>query len=403
MDSINQVKEKVQSRLCHFIICYLGICSLLAYNCLISAIDIFNEYKQFRIEFFFPFSFNMISIITQVVLFVVKQNTISRFKLMLFSIICILVLFCSLPLVVAYINNFNGFVVCLVIIGLLGLFTNIFLFCTYGLTGLLEFSMLISLNLGNALSGILCNAIRYLLVVFNVANGEIIYFFVGGTILIIGAVLLIIFFNSEYIEYNYFKSGEISQAKYLLVKEKYKLDDIEILNQKECNLKNIVIKLFKLSFTVFLSFFTTYFIYPSLAYQFSMYDLNKEYLYNTISFIYNAFYSIGMFTPMVIKISENNSFKIAVFRLFFNYLFISLIFCLEKYEYITVFYSSTLMVLSLIILGFYNGFLCSTSFYYIQFAINENHDVATSYLNIMIPLGIFSGSLHSVLITQWLI
>ena len=329
-------------------ICFVlfGISSLLAWNAILSDISFFinyqGDYDPSTSYAFFNFFFN---IIFQLIMIWKKQLFSYKVQL-IFGLIASIISLVILPLVVISFekNSLIGFIVTGGIILIQGLINA---FCSSGFFGLTSFfpkEMIISLSIGQGISGILMNVIGYIVLVsVDTGNpdddaelGAIIYFSISGFILLVAFIALLLAFKTEYFRYYLGKTKEydrnnekiesLIENQKLTIASRASEDNTESLEKKEEEKmpetdekkeEITFVKLFKRLYEIDLLscyiYIITFTLFPSVSISQRLFKTGK-YRQISIITIYNIFDTVGRSIMSGIKFKKNLAYIIIVGR-----------------------------------------------------------------------------------------
>ena len=281
-----------------------------------------------------------------------KKQLLSYKTQLIFGLLASVITLISLPIVVTSFeaNSLNWFIITGGIILFQGLVNA---FCCSGFYGLVSFfpmKQIISLSSGQGISGILMNAIGYI-ILFSIDTGNedddnkygaIIFFSISGLILLICFVLLLFAFKTEYFEYYLSQTKDFNRNEKKIEKlgggittrstggnENEKEAPLVKNENNDNNVDEInFFGLFKMLFDIDLLscyiYIVTFALFPTVSINQRLFKFGK-YRQITIITIYNVFDTVGR--TIISKIKPNKIFSyivilsrsILLFTLFFNF------------------------------------------------------------------------------------
>lgn len=340
-------------------ICFIvfGIGSLLAWNAILSDIGFFINYqKDYDPSTSFAFFNFALNILFQFIM-IWKKQLFSYKTQLIFGLIASVITLIILPIVVISFdkNSLTGFILTACIILFQGLINALCCSGFYCLTSFFPREMIIDLSTGQGISGILMNAIGYLiLLLVDTGNsdddskyGAIIYFSISGFILLICLVTLLFAFKTEYFKFYLSKTKDFSKnniednsAGGRIVTRSTGGNENDNENENEANLvqteKKIEEKqdeinffgLFKLLYDIDLLscyiYVVTFALFPSVSISQRLFDFGN-YRQLTIITIYNVFDTVGRSIVSKIKPTKFLSYivicgrSVLLFTLIFNF------------------------------------------------------------------------------------
>ena len=333
-------------------ICFIifGIGSLLAWNAILSDIAFFIHYQgKYDPSTSFAFFNFALNIVFQFVMIWKKQILSYKIQL-IFGLTASIITLVALPIVVSSFekNSLVGFIFTGGIILFQGLVNAFCCSGFYGLTSFFPIEQIIALSTGQGISGILMNAIGYIVIASvntnnednNKKYGAIIFFSISGFILLVNLIILLISFKTEYFQYYLSKTKDFNNEankidnQGITTRSTGGNEQTEELMETEKSIttqKNDEINffgLFKILYDVDLLsgyiYVITFALFPSVSISQRLFDFHK-YRAITIITIYNAFDTIGRSVVSKIKPNKILSYivicgrSILLFTLIFNH------------------------------------------------------------------------------------
>ena len=368
-------------------ICFIifGIGSLLAWNAILSDIAFFMHYQgKYDPSTSFAFFNFALNIVFQFVMIWKKQILSYKIQL-IFGLTASIITLVALPIVVSSFekNSLVGFIFTGGIILFQGLVNAFCCSGFYGLTSFFPIEQIIALSTGQGISGILMNAIGYIVIASvntnnednNKKYGAIIFFSISGFILLVNLIILLISFKTEYFQYYLSKTKDFNNEankidnQGITTRSTGGNEQTEELMETEKSIttqKNDEINffgLFKILYDVDLLsgyiYVITFALFPSVSISQRLFDFHK-YRAITIITIYNVFDTIGRSVVSKIKPNKILSYivicgrSILLFTLIFNHY-------LDMNSDTHTYYSISLMV-NVAILALTNGIGTSLCF-----------------------------------------
>ena len=387
-----------------FLFTMFGLVSLLAWNAILSKLFFFSIHVGgMNPSVSFSFLNNALNITLQFILlwkknlFSVKGRLI--WGLILSTIFLVLVPGCCIMLEANSIQNYivtGGFIL------IFGLINAILSGGFYALISFFPGEMIIAFSTGQGFSGILMNAIEYLVLIFvhDVDVGAWIFFATSALIIIIVLILLLSAYKSEFFKYYLKPLIESENKKEALVKDskEYELEQMEIEEptKKEASFMDMFKLLYDLQLLICFLYIVTFALYPGVCLMQNFYGM-KIFGINTILSIYNIFDTIGRSLVSKVKPTKKLSYVVILgrglllFTLIFNY-------ALDKRFNFSMNITSTLLVINVAILALTNGIgtslCCGLAPSLVK---DELKGQAGSSMSFFLILGIFIGSCFAFL------
>jgi MFS family permease len=252
----------------------------------------------------------------------------------------------------------------------------------YGLTSFFPIEQIIALSTGQGISGILMNAIGYIVIASvntnnednNKKYGAIIFFSISGFILLVNLIILLFAFKTEYFQYYLSKTKDFKNDTNKLdnegittrstggsekVEELVETEPPAPQNSEDINFFGLFGILYDVDLLSGFIYVITFALFPSVSISQRLFDFHK-YRAITIITIYNVFDTIGRSVVSKIKPSKILSYivicgrSILLFTLIFNHY-------LDMKSDTHTYYSISLMV-NVAILALTNGIGTSLCF-----------------------------------------
>ena len=382
-----------------FLFTMFGLASLLAWNAILSKLFFFSMHVGgMNPSVSFSFLNITLNITLQFILlwkkglFSIKGQLI--WGLILSAVFLVLIPGCCIMLEKVSIQNYivtGGFIL------IFGLVNAVLSAGFLGLASFFPGEIIIAYSAGQGFSGILMNAIEYLVLIFvhDVDLGAWIFFATSVLIIVVVLVLLLSAFKSEYFNYYLKPLYESENKKETLVKDskQYELEQMEIQEpeKKEASFMDMFKLLYDLQLLCCFIYIVTFALYPGVCLMQNFYGM-QTFGINTILFIYNIFDTIGRSLVSNVKPTKKLSYVVILgrgvllFTLFFNY-------ALDKRYNISSNVTSTLLVINVAILAITNGVGTSLCFGLAPASVkDELKGQAGSSISFFLILGIFLGS-----------
>lgn len=286
-------------KLAYFSFVFLGLVCLLSWNVILASLDFYEKYLgDYTPTFVFPMMNFVLNVFFQIYL-VMFGNKFTYFKQMLVATIFCIITMTFLPLAVLNFESKLAFIFCCILIALQGFANAIFQSNVFGICGFLPFKFIIAVSYGTGFSGVIVNALKYVLIasygVDKQGDEDVIissiYVFYGITVffLFVGVILLFVVFKNPWFIHNVTKGGNkdeysVETLNRIRADNTFEGDeeisskleesaiDTEKLDEKEEKtpfqiFKQLLSKLYNLNFLMFVNYLTTFMIFPGLSFE----------------------------------------------------------------------------------------------------------------------------------------
>lgn len=328
-------------------ICFIffGVGTLLVFNFIISDIDFFKHFQgttKRDPSVVFPFLNFCLNILFQFIL-ICKKKMFSYKLQLIFSFIFQIISLVLIPVSVLCFprkeeSDVSFYITC-VIVFLQGFATAVCTSSVMGLASYFPVGNIVALSIGQGMSGLLANILKYLTLIFlpvketegdferNLILGSIVFFSVGCVIMIICFIFLMLSYRNEYFLQVLEKVGEIGNAEITpttqteddtieptslvprdlddtprnhlcdSTRAKRELEEYEIKIEDEKYKRHSFFYLIKclldINILIFLVYLVTFTVYPGACLGPSLFGLNNSWKPNTVATIFNIFDTIG--------------------------------------------------------------------------------------------------------------
>ena len=289
-----------------------GIGALLTYNAFLTELPFFNKYlKDFVPGKTIPF-LNFALNITFQFLIILKKDLFELKKQLFIGLISSIILLILIPIMVTSlpINSIQNMIVTSILILIMGFINALLTSGFYALASFFPAEIIVSLNTGMAVAGILMNVIQYI-VLISIDNEKIdiialTFFIISGLILLLCLIILIFQFKTEYFKF-YLKSLE--KINHENNEENLILETSGSEKDKDSTTKQTTeigfMEMFKILKDIDLLgmyiYIVTASLYPNLIISLQLFNLDDSYNVNTILLLINICDTVGRY--MVVKVN----------------------------------------------------------------------------------------------------
>lgn len=292
-----------------------GIGALLTYNAFLTELPFFNKYlTDFVPGKTIPF-LNFTLNITFQLLIICKKDLFELKKQLFIGLISSIILLILIPLMVTSLpeNSIQNMIVTSILILIMGFINALLTSGFYALASFFPTEIIVSLNTGMAVAGILMNVIQYI-VLISIDNTKIdiialTFFSISGFILLLCLIILIFQFKTIYFKF-YLKPLD----KTVIEDNSEKLtsgasDSEKITSDKDSTKKQNIemgfYEMFKVLRAIDLLgmyiYIVTASLYPNLMINLNLFNMENSYNINTILLLINICDTIGRY--MVVKVN----------------------------------------------------------------------------------------------------
>lgn len=392
-----------------------GIGALLAYNAFLTELSFFKEFLEdlspSKTIPFLNFTLN----ITFQFLIIWKKDLFNLKKQLIIGLICSILFLILIPLIVVTLekNSLENMITTSILILIMGFINALLTSGFYALASFFPTEIVVSLNTGMAIAGILMNFIQYMVLIFvNTGNKEkdikicaLTFFSISGLILLLCLIILLFQFKTEYFKF-YLKSleknGNENNTGKITDSVKTEEANSELIPNKNKEENELTfMEMFKILKDVDLLGMYIYIItaslYPSLIISLKLFEMEEAYMMNTILIIVNTCDTIGRY--MVVRVTPTKrltyivvlSRTILLATCFLNYY-------LQQRENIT--YTSFFVIFNVIALAISNGVGTSLCFGIAPILVDEKYKgQAGASVSFFSTLGTFTGTILAFLTT----
>ena len=384
-----------------------GIGALLTYNAFLTELPFFNKYLgDFVPGKTIPF-LNFALNITFQFLIICKKDLFELKKQLFIGLISSIILLILIPLMVIMltINSIENMIVTSILILIMGFINALLTSGFYALASFFPTEIIVSLNTGMAVAGILMNVIQYI-VLISIDNKKIemialTFFIISGLILLLCLIILIFQFKTEYFKF-YLKSlekknYENNEEKLIPETSGSEKDKDSTKNQTNemgfMEMFNILKYIDLLGMYIYI---VTASLYPNLFISLQLFKLDDSYNVNTILFLINICDTVGRY--MVVKVNPTKkltsivilSRTIIIGTSLFNYY-------LQKNDF-TINWTSIFVLFNIIALAISNGVGTSLCFRIAPTLVEEEYKgQAGASISFFATLGTFTGTILAFL------
>ena len=384
-----------------------GIGALLTYNAFLTELPFFNKYlEDFVPGKTIPF-LNFALNITFQFLIILKKDLFELKKQLFIGLISSITLLILIPLMVTSLpqNSIENMIVTSILILIMGFINALLTSGFYALASFFPTEIIVSLNTGMAVAGILMNVIQYI-VLISIDNEKIdiialTFFVISGFILLLCLIILIFQFKTEYFKF-YFKSLDKKNNKNNTEKLTCESSGSEkLVEDKEETKKEIgFLEMFNILKDIDLLGMYIYIItaslYPNLMISLNLFNLDDSYNVNTILLLINVCDTVGRY--MVVKVNPTK--KLTFFVILSRTIIIGTClfnFYLQKRDF-NINWTSSFVLFNIIALAISNGVGTSLCFRIAPTLVEEEYKgQAGASISFFATLGTFTGTILAFL------
>jgi len=385
-----------------------GIGALLTYNAFLTELPFFNKYlKDLFPGKTIPF-LNFALNITFQFLIIWKKDLFELKKQLFIGLSSSIILLILIPIMVTSlpINSIQNMIVTSILILIMGFINALLTSGFYALASFFPAEIIVSLNTGMAVAGILMNVIQYIVLV-SIDNEKIdiialTFFIISGLILLLCLIILIFQFKTEYFKF-YLKSlekinNEDNTEK--LVPESTGSENDKDSEKKQTTEKGFM-EMFKILKHIDLLgmyiYIVTASLYPNLIISLKLFNLDDSYNVNTILLLINICDTVGRY--MVVKVNPTKKLT-AIVILSRTIIIVT---CLLNYylqqKELNINWTSIFVLFNIIALAISNGVGTSLCFRIAPTLIEEEEykGQAGASISFFATLGTFTGTILAFL------
>jgi len=384
-----------------------GIGALLTYNAFLTELPFFNKYlEDFVPGKTIPF-LNFALNITFQFLIILKKDLFELKKQLFIGLISSITLLILIPLMVTSLpeNSIENMIVTSILILIMGFINALLTSGFYALASFFPTEIIVSLNTGMAVAGILMNVIQYI-VLISIDNEKIdiialTFFVISGFILLLCLIILIFQFKTEYFKF-YLKSLDKKNNENNTEKLTCESSGSEkLVEDKEEAKKEIgFLEMFKILKDIDLLgmyiYIVTASLYPNLMISLNLFNLDDSYNVNTILLLINVCDTVGRY--MVVKVNPTK--KLTFFVILSRTIIIGTClfnFYLQKRDF-NINWTSSFVLFNIIALAISNGVGTSLCFRIAPTLVEEEYKgQAGASISFFATLGTFTGTILAFL------
>lgn len=338
-----------------------------------------------------------------------------KFQLIVGLILSILFLI-IIPIVVVSFekNSIISMVITSILIFIMGFINALLTSGFYSLASFFPTEMVVSLNTGMAIAGILMNVIQYL-VLFLVDTGDkekdsiisaLSFFIISGFVLLICLIILLSQFKTKYYKY-YLRSLYIdtNNGNSKNMNDKTKLDSNNNDESNEEHIEMTFKEMFKILKDIDLLscyiYIITASVYPNAVISQNLYNMDEKYMVNTILIIINTCDTIGRYLVIKVKPSKKLTYIVVLSR---TILLITILlnYYLQQGEHTELFrsirFTGTFLLINIICLAISNGVGTSLVFGIAPTLVDDKYKgQAGASISFFATFGTFSGTILAFL------
>ena len=394
-------KSKSNQRFVKISFLIFGIGGLLAWNAILSDINFFiNFLPRMDPPVYFPFLNFFLNIIFQFILFMTYK------KQLLISVMGSAISLILLPLFVLLLKRDSDINVIItgIMILLQGLLNAVCQSSFFGLVSYFPIDMIVSMSTGQGVAGILMNTIQYLVLIFigdtNLKNsqekndiivkkGGIIFFSISVIIILICFLFIILVYILLSGEYGKIKKND---AENLILKDE---DQNKYNKPRQISFLELTKLLLDVNILTSILYLVTFALFPGVCLKFKFYSLTGGFSSNTIVSLYNIFDTIGRSIVSYFQPTKLLIYIVVLSRIILLFILpLNYYFECNNYD---INFTSTILVISVILIAITNGFGSSLLFGIAPTLVPDFiKGKAGSSISFYLMIGIFLGTCSGI-------